>query len=101
MNTARMLLAALASTGFALVAQAQEITVMSQDESFSVQYNPAYRGNIVGGGDITSYVSGKDGYVVYGSANHVASHAVASFSGGSEGDVVYTPSRTAMMLARR
>jgi hypothetical protein len=101
MNTTRTLLAALALTGPAAAAQAQEIAVMSQGESFFVQYNPVYRGNIVGGGEITSYVSGKDGYAVYGSANHVASYGVASFSGASEGDLIYTPSGTAMMLATR
>jgi nitrous oxidase accessory protein NosD len=101
MNATRTLLAALTFNGLAAAAQAQDITVMSQGENFSVQYSPEYPGNIVGGGEIVSIVGGREGYVVYDSANHVASHGIPSFTGGSEGDVIYTPAGTTTIIAAR
>jgi hypothetical protein len=93
MTPFRTLLAAAALIGVAAsaTASAAPLTVTGTGESFAVQYDERYTGNIVGGGAVASETRGKDNRVVYAQANHAMTTGVPVFVGGSEGTVAYMP----------
>jgi hypothetical protein len=92
MNTIRTLLAALLVAGAAGAAQAQEpFQVTGNGENFAVEYAPGYTGNIVGGGVLRDTTTGKDPRAIYTAPNVSQTAGIPSFTGGSQGDVVYTP----------
>jgi hypothetical protein len=101
MNSIRTLLAALLVAGAAGAAQAQEpFQVTGRGENFAVEYAPDYTGNIVGGGEVLTTTTGKDPRVVYADPNVSQTAGIPSFTGGSQGDVVYTaPAAAPAMMA--
>jgi hypothetical protein len=80
---------------------ADPLTVSSQGENFSVQYDAGEVGNIVGGGAIRVIGQGESQQIVHVDALS-ASRAVGIpvFTGGSEGDVAYLPAGSLMMASR-
>lgn len=81
---------------------AAPLTVVSQGENFSVQYDAGHTGNIVGGGAIRVLGQGESQQFVHvdlSSANRAA--GIPVFTGGSEGDVVYLPTSASSMMASR
>ena len=101
MNAIRTLLSALVIAGAAGAAQAQEpFQVTSQGENFAVEYAPGYTGNVVGGGEVVRTTTGKNPRVVYADPNVSQSVGIPSFTGGSQGNVVYTaPAATPSLMA--
>ena len=105
MTAIRSLLAAatLLATAAAPTAFAAPLPVVNQGESFSVQYQDSYTGNIVGGGAVRIISQGESQQISYGNSRF-AQHAagIPVFTGGSEGDVAYVPAQTqAQFLAFR
>jgi hypothetical protein len=94
--------AALISAAASSTAFAAPLTVTGTGESFAVQYDEHYTGNIVGGGAVASETRGKDNRVVYVQPNQSRSAGIPVQRGGSEGDVAYLPqvSPAARMAAR-
>jgi hypothetical protein len=98
MNVFRTLLAAAALVGTSASAFAAPLTVVSQGETFSVQYEDGYAGNIVGGGAVRVVGQGASQQIAY--ANPSLAHRSAGipvFTGGSEGNVAYLPIVSASM----
>jgi hypothetical protein len=91
-NAIRTLLAAAALVGASASAFAAPLTVVSRGESFAVQYEQGYTGNIVGGGAVRVAGQGESQQIGY-SDSRFAQHAagIPVFTGGSEGDVAYLP----------
>jgi hypothetical protein len=99
MTSFRTLFAAAALIGAASsTAFAAPLTVTGTGESFAVQYDEHYAGNIVGGGAVASETRGKDNRVVYAQANHAMTAGVPVFVGGSEGTVAYLPAQNQTQL---
>jgi hypothetical protein len=90
--------AALISAAANSTAFAAPLTVTGTGESFAVQYDEHYAGNIVGGGAVASETRGKDNRVVYAQANHAMTAGVPVFVGGSEGTVAYLPAQNQTQL---
>jgi hypothetical protein len=94
MTAIRSLLAAatLLATAAAPTAFAAPLPVVNQGESFSVQYQDSYTGNIVGGGAVRIISQGESQQISYGNSRF-AQHAtgIPVFTDGSEGDVAYLP----------
>jgi hypothetical protein len=102
MNAIRTLLAAAALVGASASAFAAPFTVISQGETFTVQYEQGYTGNIVGGGTVRVTGQGEGqqiGYNDSGFAQRVA--GIPVFTGGSEGGVAYLPSTATSQMAAR
>jgi hypothetical protein len=103
MNAIRTLLAAAALVGASASAFAAPLTVVSRGESFAVQYEQGYTGNIVGGGAVRVAGQGESQQIGY-SDSRFAQHAagIPVFAGGSEGGVAYLPAQSqAQFLANR
>jgi hypothetical protein len=104
MTSFRTLLAAALLMGASSTAFAAPLTVVSQGENFSVQYEEGYTGNIVGGGAVQVTGQGESQQIAYanpGFANRSA--GIPVFVGGSEGSVAYVPampSSSTLMAAR-
>lgn len=105
MNAVRTLLAAATIVGAAVssTAFAAPLSVVNQGESFSVQYEAGYTGNVVGGGAVRVTGQGEGQQITHADTSF-ARHAagVPVFTGGSEGDVAYLPDvpSSSLMAAR-
>jgi hypothetical protein len=102
MNAFRTLLAAAALAASTAAASAAPLTVLNQGESFAVQHDPSYTGNIVGGGFVRTEGNNQTLTIHYSNPDFAHRTAgVPVFTGGSEGTVVYLPSGNAAVLAAR
>jgi predicted secreted protein len=104
MSSIRTLLAAAALVGLSgATAFATPLTVVSQGENFSVQYDAGYTGNIVGGGTVRIAGQGESQVIAYSDPSFAnRSAGIPVFTGGSEGSVAYLPAdASASQLAVR
>ncbi|KAA2211928.1 hypothetical protein [Teichococcus oryzae] len=92
MTASRTLLAAALLGLAAGSAVAQPLTVTGEGENFAVAYDPAYTGNIVGGGAVKVVNWGQNVRIVHQDPSFTHHSAgIPVFEGGSEGNVVYLP----------
>jgi hypothetical protein len=82
---------------------AAPLTVLSQGETFAVQYDAGYTGNVVGGGAVRVSGQGESQQIAH--VDPAFAHRAAGipvFVGGSDGYVAYLPAApsTSLMAAR-
>jgi len=93
--------ALLGLTGASMVS-AQVVPGHMQGESFSVSTDPSRTNNLVGGGHLRTTGGGDDMQIQYEKTFTGASSAgIPSWSGGQNGDVVYTPLTSIAVLHAR
>lgn len=104
MTIRNTLLAALALLGLGGAAQAREpFVVTGQGEEFAVQYDPAYTGNIVGGGYAAFVGNGHESQIVYADPT-IGRRApgIPVMIGGEHAEIAYLPQTGgASLLAAR
>ncbi|MBO1077239.1 hypothetical protein [Roseomonas marmotae] len=71
---------------------ATPLTVLSQGETFAVQYDPSDTGSIVGGGAVRVMGQGESQQITHVEARFAHRMAgIPVFTGGSEGGIAYLP----------
>jgi hypothetical protein len=93
MTNLRTLAAALAFFGAAAAtASAAPLTVSGNGDTFAVQYDSAYTGNIVGGGFVATEGNNNTLRIIRQDDGFARSAAgIPVFTGGSDGSVAYLP----------
>jgi len=72
-------------------AREPDIRVLSDGENFAVQYGPAHRGNIAGGGGVRSLGGGENGSTVYsGAMTHQSPMLPQLIGGGEDQQITYS-----------